>query len=66
MNEMRPEGILCSKARIFILKPVHHSSCMSVEWKCMHAFAELVDILLKVARDYSLIDNPSVLNRMPQ
>jgi hypothetical protein len=60
VNKIKPRVILCPT---FSLN-THHQYWTNLEWKCTDTLAELDNTLKKVARDYSLVQNPKILNRM--
>ncbi len=48
----------------FSRNPTHYPVWMNFEWECRDTSAELGDIIQKVERDYSLLQNPTVVNRL--
>ncbi len=65
VNENKPRCIFSQKGIIFSLNYTHHPFDTIFEWKCTDTLAKLDNILLKIVREYSLIQYPTTANRMP-
>jgi hypothetical protein len=63
VNEIKTRGNLVSKGLIISLN--HHQFEQILNENFAGNLVELNDILQMLARDYSLVQNPTVLNRMP-
>jgi len=54
------------KGPIFSLNSTHHRFWTNFEWKRTVTLGELDDITQNVAIDYDIMQNPTILNRMPR
>jgi hypothetical protein len=66
INKMKPKGNWCSKGPVFSICPTHHPFWTNFEWKCTEIWPAIDDILQKVSRVYVLVQNPTLVYRMPQ